>query len=135
MLSVCDANGDFFMLSHFLTMNLDEDHFDEDDPETCGGASSRSEQQHILHTSLGLNLVFLHCRFFAPSDTVPQLPCLCISFQKESEKSSLKNCSSSFLLCIFACIYMSSFYWFSSVSLAQFLLTDHLDSFLCTNSP
>ena len=24
-------------------INLDDDHFDEDDPETCGGASSRSE--------------------------------------------------------------------------------------------
>ena len=45
------------------------------------GAPAEDLRSKILLKTLRLYLVFLHC-VFAPSDTVPQLPCLFISFQK-----------------------------------------------------
>ena len=45
------------------------------------GAPGEDLRSNILLKTLRLYLVFLHC-VFAPSDTVPQLPCLFISFQK-----------------------------------------------------
>ena len=99
----------------------------------CGSASSRSKKEHII---VNFRILFSFCGLCFFCSTVLQLSCLFISFQKIRKINSILRTAVLFLLLYgSACICMSSFYWFSSVSLIQFLLIDHLNSFLCISSP
>ena len=46
------------------------------------GAPESDLRNNMVLATLGLYLVFLHCVFLSSSDTVSQLLCLVISFQK-----------------------------------------------------